>query len=110
MSKIEAVAKSFGGILTESYNIHFSIFRLMKLANYLFVLGIFITGSLSAQKTSSDLAQDYVWRNIGPANMMGRIASIKALDSDYRHVLVASASGGVFKSTNAGMTLPSVSS
>jgi len=104
LSKIEAVAKSFGGILIESYNIHFSIFRLMKLANYLFVLGIFITGSLSAQKTSSDLAQDYVWRNIGPANMMGRIASIKALDSDYRHVLVASASGGVFKSTNAGMT------
>lgn len=44
------------------------------------------------------------WRNIGPANMMGRIAAIDALQTDYRHVVVASASGGVFKSTNAGTT------
>ncbi|MEZ4987048.1 MAG: hypothetical protein R2795_18750 [Saprospiraceae bacterium] len=44
------------------------------------------------------------WRNIGPANMMGRIADIDALHTDYRHVLCASASGGVFKSTNGGMT------
>ncbi|MDH5610364.1 MAG: hypothetical protein OEY56_12880, partial [Cyclobacteriaceae bacterium] len=43
-------------------------------------------------------------RSIGPANMMGRIAAIEARNTDYRHVLVASASGGVFKSTNAGMT------
>ncbi len=44
------------------------------------------------------------WRNIGPANMMGRIASIDALASDYRVVLVGSASGGVFLSRNAGVT------
>ena len=44
------------------------------------------------------------WRNIGPANMMGRIAAIDALNDDYRVVLVGSASGGVFKSTNAGVT------
>ncbi len=50
------------------------------------------------------LARDLRWRNIGPANMMGRIAAIEALSTDYRHVLVASASGGVFKSTNAGVT------
>ena len=36
--------------------------------------------------------------------MMGRVAAIDALDDDYRTVLIASASGGVFKSTNAGMT------
>jgi len=44
------------------------------------------------------------WRNIGPANMTGRITAIEALPADYRHVLVASASGGVFRSTNAGIT------
>jgi photosystem II stability/assembly factor-like uncharacterized protein len=44
------------------------------------------------------------WRNIGPANMMGRIAAVEALDDDYRHVLCASASGGVFLSKNAGVT------
>jgi hypothetical protein len=36
--------------------------------------------------------------------MMGRITAIEALSTDYRHVLVASASGGVFKSLNGGIT------
>ena len=36
--------------------------------------------------------------------MMGRITAIEALSTDYRHVLVASASGGVFSSLNGGIT------
>ena len=48
------------------------------------------------------------WRNIGPANMMGRIAAIDASNKDYRKVLIASASGGVFKSDNAGVTWESI--
>ncbi|MBX2815354.1 MAG: hypothetical protein KTR24_05140 [Saprospiraceae bacterium] len=44
------------------------------------------------------------WRNIGPANMMGRIASIDAKEDNHRHVLVGTASGGVYQSHNAGMT------
>lgn len=44
------------------------------------------------------------WRNIGPSNMMGRISALDALDEDWRVVLVGSASGGVFKSNNAGVT------
>ncbi|MCA8955155.1 MAG: hypothetical protein KDC87_03720 [Planctomycetes bacterium] len=36
--------------------------------------------------------------------MMGRIAAIDALGSDYRVVVVGSASGGVFVSDNAGVT------
>ena len=57
-----------------------------------------------APASEHPLARDLRWRNIGPANMMGRIAAIEALSTDYRHVLVASASGGVFRSTNAGIT------
>ena len=57
-----------------------------------------------APASSNPIARDLRWRNIGPANMMGRIAAIEALSTDYRHVLVASASGGVFKSLNAGIT------
>ncbi|MFO7866208.1 MAG: hypothetical protein R6V02_05265 [Candidatus Aminicenantes bacterium] len=34
--------------------------------------------------------------------MVGRISDFVALDDDFTHVLVASASGGVWKSTNAG--------
>ena len=60
--------------------------------------------NVSIQMDPPDLdVSDLRWRNIGPANMMGRIASIDALDTDYRHVVMASASGGVFKSTNGGI-------
>ena len=59
---------------------------------------------LIAQRPDNPYSQDLKWRNIGPANMMGRIAAVDALDTDYRHVLCASASGGVFKSTNGGIT------
>lgn len=51
-----------------------------------------------------NLLNIFRWRNIGPANMMGRISALDSLDNDYRVVLVGSASGGVFKSTNAGTT------
>src|SRR5688572_25418061 len=44
------------------------------------------------------------WRNIGNANLIGRISAIDAIQSDFAHVIVGSASGGVFKSTNAGTT------
>lgn len=64
----------------------------------------FLVGSLMAQSTPGEVTQDLRWRSIGPANMMGRIAAVEALNTDYRHVLVASASGGVFKSENAGIT------
>ncbi len=68
------------------------------------LISLFFTFLLSGQMTTPDLTKDLQWRNIGPANMMGRIAAIDALDTDYRHVLIASASGGVFKSTNGGIT------
>ena len=57
-----------------------------------------------AATASSSLSRDLQWRNIGPANMAGRVADIEALDADPATVLVASASGGVFKSSNAGTT------
>ena len=44
------------------------------------------------------------WRSIGPANMVGRISDFEALDKDFTQVLVGTASGGVFKSVNAGTT------
>jgi len=59
---------------------------------------------LSSQPAEEDLVKNLRWRNIGPANMSGRISDIVALESDFSHVLVASASGGVWKSVNAGTT------
>ena len=56
------------------------------------------------QNTDASLIRDLKWRNIGPANMVGRISDFEALDSDFTQVLVAGASGGVWKSVNAGTT------
>jgi photosystem II stability/assembly factor-like uncharacterized protein len=62
------------------------------------------SGFLNAQRSEEALFKDLQWRNTGPANMSGRVTDIQAIDSDFQHVLVASASGGVFKSANAGTT------
>lgn len=43
-------------------------------------------------------------RNIGPANMSGRIGAIDAVCSDPRVIYVGGAAGGVWKSTNGGIT------
>ncbi len=75
----------------------------MKFSSLLFLFQLLWIAT-SAQWSTDELVGDLRWRNIGPANMMGRIAAIEALDTDYRTVLVGTASGGVFKSTNAGIT------
>ncbi len=68
------------------------------------VLSLVSSSPLFAQASGDQLLQSFRWRNIGPANMMGRISALDALDTDWRVVLVGSASGGVFKSLNAGQT------
>ena len=79
----------------------------MKILNFVFIVYAFVyTSNLSAQ--DNGISGDLKWRNIGPANMMGRIAAIDASNTDYRKVLIASASGGVFKSNNGGITWESI--
>jgi photosystem II stability/assembly factor-like uncharacterized protein len=74
------------------------------------VLAVVLTlaGTFSAQNAPADPNQALVrhlkWRNIGPANMIGRISSFDALENDFTCAIVGSASGGVFKTTNAGTT------
>jgi photosystem II stability/assembly factor-like uncharacterized protein len=43
------------------------------------------------------------WRNIGPANMGGRVADIEGVAGNPNIVYVATASGGLFKTTNGGV-------
>ena len=47
---------------------------------------------------------DLKFRNIGPANQGGRIVDIEAHNDDFTKVYVATGSGGVWKSVNAGTT------
>lgn len=62
------------------------------------------TRTLFTETFEESLIKEMKWRNIGPANTNGRISAIDALDNDFTSVLVGSASGGVWKSTNAGTT------
>src|SRR5512132_2727861 len=44
------------------------------------------------------------WRSIGPANMGGRTADVEGVPGDPNIVYVASASGGLWKTTNGGVS------
>jgi len=56
-----------------------------------------------AQLDSLTLA-GFRWRNIGPANFGGRVADIAAIPSPSKTFYVATAGGGIWKTTNAGTT------
>ena len=74
----------------------------------LIILMAVLAGPFSGQNPPADPGASFVshlrWRNIGPANMVGRISAFDALESDFTYVLVGGAAGGVFKSVNAGTT------
>jgi photosystem II stability/assembly factor-like uncharacterized protein len=77
-------------------------------AAVLFILAIALAGPFHGQNAPANPDEGFIkhlkWRNIGPANMVGRISDFEALDKDFTFVLVAGAAGGVFKSINAGTT------
>jgi len=44
------------------------------------------------------------WRSIGPANMSGRVSDVEAIPANPKVIYAAFATGGVWKSVNAGTT------
>lgn len=70
----------------------------------IFLLILAGNGFIFAQASEDALLREFRWRSIGPANMSGRVVDIEAVETDFRHVILASASGGVWKSVNAGTT------
>lgn len=69
------------------------------------VAGAAFPARVAAQPDAAGaLWNDYKFRSIGPGAAGGRITDVKALDSDFRYAVVAAASGGVWKTTNAGTT------
>jgi hypothetical protein len=62
-------------------------------------------GSLSAQLTTpldSATLAGFRWRSIGPANMSGRVTDIEAVPGNPKVFYVATATGGIWKTINAG--------
>ncbi|HWI90411.1 MAG TPA: hypothetical protein VNT20_04010 [Flavisolibacter sp.] len=74
------------------------------LSSFLVVLSF----SLHAQNISLDQLKNFKLRNIGPAGMSGRISAIDVVNNDQDTWYVGAASGGVWKTTNAGATWTSV--
>ena len=74
----------------------------MKKSYSLVIAKLLLPLLLIGQTPDADLLKGLRWRNIGPANQGGRITDIEAVEEDFAHVYAASASGGVWKSTNAG--------
>src|SRR5579862_4599801 len=60
----------------------------------------------AAQLAKADvkLLDTFIARNIGPANMSGRVVAIAGVESDPRIVYVAAASGGLWKTIDSGET------
>src|SRR5512133_154591 len=62
----------------------------------------------------SVLARAMTFRSIGPAVMSGRISDVAVIDAKASHsrlgnvIYAAAATGGVWKSTNAGVTWTSI--
>ena len=74
----------------------------LTLVSVVGLTGASVTAQSGTAPTTDPMLQSLRWRNIGNANLIGRISSVDALESDWTHVVVGSASGGVWKSVNGG--------
>jgi photosystem II stability/assembly factor-like uncharacterized protein len=85
-------------------------FRLPLLATCLLAIAVFTqptfaqNGGVRAKSPLEEAFSRLEWRSIGPANMGGRIADVEGVPGDPNVVYVASASGGLWKTTNGGVT------
>ncbi|HEY5489652.1 MAG TPA: hypothetical protein VIK25_00555, partial [Gemmatimonadaceae bacterium] len=58
----------------------------------------------SSQAIDSATVAAMKWRNLGPANFMGRVADVAGIPGPSKTLFVAAAAGGLWKSTNNGQT------
>jgi photosystem II stability/assembly factor-like uncharacterized protein len=72
------------------------------------ILFLSLISILNAQNISLDQLKNFRLRNIGPAGMSGRITAIDVVNSDQDTWYIGAASGGVWKTTNAGASWTSV--
>lgn len=93
----------------------FRFFKGAKILIIAIILGLTPSWFFSAAKTQErtplqefeippQFFSQLAWRNIGPANMMGRITDIEGVPGNPQVVYVGTASGGVWKTTNGGIT------
>ncbi|WP_419212637.1 VPS10 domain-containing protein [Maribacter sp. X9] len=74
----------------------------MRLINKITFSIFFITSTLTAQQIDFTNLKNLNIRNVGPANMSGRITAIDVVTENPNIMFVGAASGGVWKSENGG--------
>jgi photosystem II stability/assembly factor-like uncharacterized protein len=74
----------------------------MKIRIPIFLIIFCISNVLSAQKIDFSTLKNLKIRNVGPANMSGRITTIDVVTANPKIMFVGAASGGVWKSENGG--------
>ena len=57
-----------------------------------------------AQTIDSATIAGMRWRNVGPANFMGRLSDVVGIPGPSKTVFIAAAAGGIWKTTNNGLT------
>ncbi|WP_035696135.1 VPS10 domain-containing protein [Christiangramia portivictoriae] len=75
----------------------------MRYSYLLRLFALIITTNLTAQNFDLELFKNKTPRNIGPAGMSGRVTSIDVVESDPNIMYAGTASGGLWKSSSAGI-------
>jgi photosystem II stability/assembly factor-like uncharacterized protein len=63
-----------------------------------------LSAPLVAQSLDSATVAGMRWRNVGPATFEGRLSDVVGIPGPSKTIFVAAAAGGIWKSTNGGMT------
>ncbi|MEN2280879.1 glycosyl hydrolase [Algoriphagus sp. SE2] len=76
----------------------------MKNKIFLLLLSLSISTHTFSQELTSELLNGLTLRNIGPATMSGRIVDLAVVESDPYTFYAATATGGIWKTTDNGIT------
>jgi len=78
--------------------------RIVVVAAFVTIITLGFVQGASAQTDLSALAEKFSWREVGPANPGGRITDVEGVESSPQILYVGTATGGVWKTVNAGIT------
>ncbi|MEO6877913.1 MAG: hypothetical protein ABI205_05485, partial [Gemmatimonadaceae bacterium] len=67
-------------------------------------LALLCAAPLAAQSLDSSVVDAFRWRNVGPSNFMGRLSDVQGIPSPSKTIYIATAAGGIWKSTNNAVT------
>ncbi|MGB6000313.1 MAG: glycosyl hydrolase, partial [Thermoanaerobaculia bacterium] len=70
----------------------------------LFLIGVVAITPVFAVEEEETPFDHLEWRNIGPVNMSGRVADVEGIPGNPNVLYVGSASGGVWKTVDGGLT------